>query len=87
MSVVLDGTSEDLLVVVELERSQAFVFHRLFSHNIDGRLVFPLTVAVGVAPLVWHWIREGRFKGFVAFEAFVSADISESLSRLARLPE
>lgn len=54
VSVVLDCTSEDLLVVVELEGSQAFVFHRLFCHNVDGRLVFPPAVAIGVGPLVWH---------------------------------
>lgn len=54
MSVVLDCASEDLLVVVELEGSQAFVFHRLFSHDVDGRLVCPPAVAVGVSPLVWR---------------------------------
>lgn len=54
VSVVLDCTSEDLLVVLELKRCQAFVFHRLFGHNIDGRLVVPTTVTTGVGPLVWH---------------------------------
>ena len=82
VAVVADGSTEDLLVVVKLERSQAFVFHRLSSHNIDGRLVLAPTVAIGVGPLVWHWQKDGRFKGFVAFEALVSVDISGGLSSL-----
>lgn len=52
MAVVLDRASEDLLVVVELERSQAFVFQSLSGDDVDGRLVFSGTVAVGVVPLV-----------------------------------
>lgn len=52
VAVVLDRASEDLLVVVELERSQAFVFQSLSGDDVDGRLVFSGTVAVGVVPLV-----------------------------------
>lgn len=54
MAVVLDCASEDLLVVVELERSQLLVFQSLSGDNVDGRLVFSRTVAVNVAPLFWH---------------------------------
>lgn len=54
VAVVLDCASEDLLVVVELERSQTLVLQSLSGDNVDGRLVFSCTVAVDVAPLVWH---------------------------------
>lgn len=52
VSVVLDGALEDLLVVLELERGQAIVSHRLFSHDVDGRLVLSPAVPIGVGPLV-----------------------------------
>ncbi len=54
VAVVLDGASEDLLVVVKLERSQSLVFQSLSSDDVDGRLVFSCTVAAGVVPHVWH---------------------------------
>lgn len=54
VAVVLDGASEDLLVVVELENSQSLVFQSLSGDDVDGRLVFSCTVAVGVVPHVWH---------------------------------
>lgn len=53
MAVVLDRPSEELLVVVELERSQIFVLDGLFGHDVDGRLVLPPTVPIGLVPLVW----------------------------------
>lgn len=55
MTVVLDGAFEHLLVVVELERSQAHVFQSLSGDNVDGRLGFSSTDAIDVAPLVWHY--------------------------------
>lgn len=54
MAVVLDHASEDLLVVVELERSQTLVFQSLPGDDVDGRLVPSSTVTVDVAPLVGH---------------------------------
>lgn len=36
MAVVLDRASEDLLVVVKLERSQLLVFQSLSGDNVDG---------------------------------------------------
>lgn len=53
VAVVLDRPSEHLLVVVELERRQTFVFHGLLRHDVDGRLVFAPTGPVGLAPPVW----------------------------------
>lgn len=54
VAVVLDRASEDLLVVVELERSQSLVFQSLSGDDVDGRLVSSFTVAVGVVPIVWR---------------------------------
>lgn len=54
VAVVLDGASEDLLVVVKLERNQAVIFQSLSSDDVDWRLVTSCTVAVSMVPLVWH---------------------------------
>lgn len=36
VAVVFDCASEDLLVVVELERSQSLIFQSLFGDDVDG---------------------------------------------------
>ena len=54
VAVVLDDASEDLLVVVKLERSQAVVFQSLSSDNVDWRLFTSCTVVVSMVPLVWY---------------------------------
>lgn len=53
VAVVLDRPPEELLVVVELERSQTFVLDGLFGHDVDGRLGVAPTVPIGLVPLVW----------------------------------
>lgn len=53
MAIVLDCASEFLLVIFELNGSQAFVFEGLSSDNVNGRLLFPSTVTEAVLPLDW----------------------------------
>lgn len=55
MAVVLDGSSEALLVVAEVERRQQLVPHSPPGDDVDGRLEFPCAGVVRAVPFVWRW--------------------------------
>lgn len=55
VAVVLDCACEDLLVVLELERSQTLIFQSLPGDDVDGWLLSSSTGAVGMGPLLWCW--------------------------------
>lgn len=54
MAVVLDSASEDVLIVMKLERSQVTVFQSLSCDNVNGRLFLSCTCLVGMVPFFWY---------------------------------
>lgn len=55
VTIVIDCACEDLLVVLELERSQTLIFQSLPGDDVDGGLPSSSTGAVGMGPLLWYW--------------------------------